>query len=107
MLAQLAAGLLLAPIVVTAVPLGRAYHLGYAVLLGVLMWLAGLLVARLVKATDNPSGAKLAAAVIGALVGVGIVLLPTFVPSLEKTVHLISEPLYLVIGALVGYWLQR
>jgi hypothetical protein len=107
LLLQLAAGLLLAPIIVAAVPLGRAYHIAYAVLLGALVWLAGLLVAKALKAPRAPTAATLATSIIGALIGVGIVLLPTLIPGTEKAIHLISEPLYLVAGALVGYWVRR
>jgi hypothetical protein len=106
LLLQLAAGLLLAPVVIAAVPLGRAYHVAYAVLLGVLVWLAGLLVAQVLK-TPAPGMRTLVAAIIGGLVGVGVVLLPTFVPSAENAIHLISEPVYLLAGALLGYWALR
>jgi hypothetical protein len=104
---QLAASLLLAPRIMALAPLGRAYQVAYAVLLGVLVWLAGLIVARVLKAMHGPRAATLAASIIGALVGVGVVLLPTVVPSTENVVHLISEPLYLVAGALLGYWVLR
>jgi hypothetical protein len=49
----------------------------------------------------------LVASTIGALIGVSIVLLPTFVPATGSAIRLISEPLYLVAGALAGYWLVR
>jgi len=107
LLLQLAAALLLAPIIVAAAPLGRAYHIAYALLLGVLVWLAGLLVAKVLRAPRAPTGATLATSIIGALIGVGIVLLPALIPGTEKAIHLISEPLYLVAGALVGYWAWR
>jgi hypothetical protein len=38
---------------------------------------------------------------------VSIVLLPAFVPATGSIIRLISEPLYLVAGALAGYWLVR
>jgi hypothetical protein len=106
LLLQLAAGLLLAPVVVAAVPLGRAYHVVYAVLLGVLVWLAGLLVAQVLKA-PTPGVRTLVAAIIGGVIGVSVVLLPTFVPSTENVIHLVSEPIYLLVGALLGYWAVR
>ena len=107
LLLQLAAGLLLAPTIVAAAPEVCAYHIAYALLLGVLVWLAGLLVALVLKAPRAPTGATLATSIIGALIGVGVVLLPALIPGTEKAIHLISEPLYLVAGALVGYWVWR
>jgi len=107
LLLQLAAGLLLAPIVVALAPLGRAYHVVYALLLGALVWLAALLVAQALKAARGPTGATLATSIIGALIGVGIVLLPALIPGTQKAIHLISEPLYLLAGALLGYWAWR
>ena len=106
LLLQLAAGLLLAPVIVSLLPLGRVYHIVYALVLGGLVWLAGLLVAQVMK-VPAPRTATLVASIIGALVGVSIVLLPTFVPATGPAVRLISEPLYLVAGALAGYWLVR
>jgi hypothetical protein len=106
LLLQIAAGLLLAPMVISLVPLGRVYHVVYAVVLGVLMWVVGLLVAQLLKGAV-PHRGRLVASIMGALIGVAIVLLPTFVPSTENAIHLVSEPLYLVAGALLGYWIVR
>ena len=83
LLLQLAASLLLAPRIIALAPLGRGYHVVYAVLLGVLVWLAGLVVARVLKAMHGPRAATLAASIIGALVGVGVVLLPTVMPNTE------------------------
>jgi hypothetical protein len=106
LLLQLAVGLLLAPMIVSLLPLGRVYHVVYALVLGGLVWLAGWLVAQVLK-SPAPRTATLVAAIMGALIGVSIVLLPTFVPATGPIVRLISEPLYLVAGALAGYWLVR
>jgi hypothetical protein len=106
LLLQLAAGLLVAPLIVSLLPLGRLYHIVYALVLGGLMWLAGWLVAQVLKGAA-PRTATLVASTIGALIGVSIVLLPTFVPATGSAIRLISEPLYLVAGALAGYWLVR
>ncbi|MET0651023.1 MAG: hypothetical protein ABWY63_00795 [Hyphomicrobiaceae bacterium] len=105
-LLQLAAGLLLAPAIVSRLPLSRVYHIVYALVLGGLVWLAGLLVAHLMKG-PAPRTATLVASIIGALIGVSVVLLPTFVPATGSAIRLLSEPLYLVAGALAGYWLVR
>jgi hypothetical protein len=106
LLLQLAAGLLLVPFLVGAMPLGRGYHVVYAVLLGVLFWVAGWAVAQVLKA-PQPRMSALVSSIIGALVGVGITLLPTFVPGAESAVRLLAEPLYLLAGALIGYWVTR
>ena len=106
LLLQLAAGLLLAPMIVSLLPLGRVYHIVYALVLGGLVWIAGLLVALVMKA-PVPRIATLVACIIGALIGVSVVLLPTFVPATGPAIRLISEPLYLLAGALAGYWLVR
>lgn len=106
LLLQVVAGLLLAPMIVSLVPLGRVYHIVYAVVLGLLVWVAGLLVAQVLKG-PAPHRGRLVASVIGALIGVAIVLLPTFVPATENAIHLLSEPLYLLAGALLGYWVVR
>jgi hypothetical protein len=106
LLLQIAAGVLLAPLIVSLVPLGRVYHVVYAVLLGLLVWVAGLLVAQVLKG-PAPHRGRLVASIVGALIGVAVVLLPTFVPATENAIHLISEPLYLVAGALAGYWVVR
>ena len=103
---QLAAGLLLAPVIVSLLPLGRVYHIVYALVLGGLVWLAGLLVAQVLKG-PAPRTAALVAAIMGVLIGVSIVLLPTFVPATGSAIRLLSEPLYLLAGALAGYWLVR
>jgi hypothetical protein len=105
-LLQLAAGLLLAPAIVSLLPLSRVYHIVYALVLGGLVWLAGLLVAHLMKG-PAPRTATLVASIIGALIGVSVVLLPTFVPATGSAIRLLSERLYLVAGALAGYWLVR
>ena len=104
LLLQIAAGVMLAPLIVSLVPLGRVYHVVYAVLLGLLVWVAGLLVAQVLKG-PAPHRGRLVASIVGALIGVAVVLLPTFVPATENAIHLISEPLYL--GALAGYWVVR
>jgi hypothetical protein len=106
LLLQLAAGLLLAPSIISLLPLGRVYHIVYAVVLGALVWLAGLVIARVLNAPAPRTGV-LVASIMGALVGVSVVLLPTFVPATGAVVRLMSEPLYLVAGALAGYWLVR
>jgi hypothetical protein len=106
LLLQLAAGLVLAPAIVSLVPLGQGYHIVYALVLGALVWLAGLLPARIMKA-PAPRAATLVASIVGGLVGLTIVLLPSFIPAAGPAVRLISEPLYLVAGALAGYWLVR
>jgi len=106
LLLQLAAGLVLAPLVVALLPLGRVYHIVYALVLGALIWLAGLLIAQMMQA-PAPRTAMLVASMVGALVGVFVILLPAFVPAAGSGVRIISEPLYLVAGALGGYWLLR
>jgi hypothetical protein len=106
LLLQLAAGLVLAPLAVSLLPLGRVYHIVYALVLGALVWLAGLLIAHMLQA-PAPRTAMLVASIVGALVGVCVILLPVFVPAAGPGVRIISEPLYLVAGALGGYWLLR
>jgi hypothetical protein len=106
LLLQIAAAVLLAPPIVSMLPLGRVYHVVYAVVLGLLVWIAGLLVAQVLKGSA-PHRGRLIASMVGALIGVAVVLLPTFAPATENAIHLVSEPLYLVAGALAGYWVVR
>jgi len=106
LLLQIAAGVLLAPIIVSLVPVALDYNIVYAVVLGGLVWVAGWLVAQVLKG-PAPHRGRLVASIVGALIGVSVVLLPTFVLATENAIHLVSEPLYLVAGALLGYWVVR
>ena len=103
--AQFAIGLLGAPVVLTAIPIGGDLKtLVHAAVFGVIVWITGLVGSFALKDVALPTSRTLGTALIGAMIGAGLL----FVPGLLAAIPLKFDKLYLpLIGAIIGYSIRR
>lgn len=80
----------------------------YAVLFTVFSWIVGLVGAEAIKGINRPQGSSFVISLLLALVGAGILIAPTYVPSLQFTLPAGIRDLYVpLLGAVIGYQLGR
>lgn len=104
---QAAAAWFLTPAVVSLLPFGRLYLVAYAVAAALLVWLVGLLGARLLQSIPQPGVVTLLWSIAAALIGVGIAHLLPYSPALAGAMRVVPDAVYPTVGALLGYWLRR
>lgn len=102
---QFVAALLGAPQVMGHLPLsGDLKIFVHAAVFAVIVWVVGLVGSFALKDVNLPSSKSLGAALVGALIGAGL----TLVPGLLAAVPIKFPALYLpLIGAIIGYMLRR
>lgn len=90
-------------------PLGAGTRLFvYAVVMAVLVWIVGLVLAQVLRETGAPSSATLAAALVLALIGAAIYTwLPLILPESRSVLRNLTELAYPLLGAVLGYQLRR
>ena len=98
---QLLVGFMATPRLLEALPpFGGPSILAYAVLAGLVVWLVGLAL--------SPSGATLMAAILVALAGALLITFRGALPvELRSATRALSDDLYPLLGALLGYGLKR
>jgi hypothetical protein len=89
-------------------PFGGLSIFVYAVLAGLVVWLVGLALSQVLRDTRQPSGATLLAAILVALAGALLLSFRGSLPlELRSAMRGISDDLYPLLGALLGYALKR
>lgn len=102
---QFALALFGAPLVIKHVPVqGDLAIFAKAAIFGVIVWIVGLVGAFALKEVNVPSSRTLAAALVGALIGAGLLLIPGLVAAIPLKVPADYFPL---IGAIIGYMIRR
>jgi hypothetical protein len=106
---QLMLGWLSAPYIMRALPgLGALRLFVDAVVVAVVVWIAGLVLSQVLRDTSMPSSATLVACLIVALIGAAVITwLPVMVPNVSPALHRIPTDGYPLIGAVLGYHLRR
>jgi hypothetical protein len=89
-------------------PFGGLSIFAYAVLAGLVVWLVGLALSQVLRDTRQPSGATLMAAILVALAGARLITFRGALPvELRSATRALSDDLYPLLGALLGYALKR
>ena len=80
----------------------------YAALAGLVVWLVGLALSQVLRDTRQPSGATLMGAILFALAGAVLLSFRGSLPlELRSAMRGVSDDLYPLFGALLGYALKR
>ena len=106
---QLVVGFMATPRLLEALPsLGGLSIFAYAVLAGLVVWLVGLALSQVLRDTRQPSSATLMAAIVIAVAGAILVTFRGSLPvELRGATRAVSDELYPLLGALLGYALKR
>lgn len=94
-----------APMVLRYIPVtGDPKVFVHALVFAVIVWIVGLLGSFALKDVRMPTTHTLASAMIGAVIGAGLM----FVPQLLAAIPFKFPPLYLpLVGAIIGYMARR
>ena len=107
-LIQLALGWFLGPLIVAKIPSFGALNIFvYAVVFAIVIWLIGMLGAIALKDVAQPSPATLTVALVGALIGAGLTLVPDVMKAIASVVKGVPATAYPLIGAVLGYAVKR
>ena len=107
-LIQLALGWFLGPLIVAKIPAFGALNIFvYAVVFAVLVWLIGFLGAIVLKDVAQPSPSTLTVALVGALIGAGLTMVPDVMKAIAGVVKGVPPLAYPLIGAVLGYAVKR
>jgi hypothetical protein len=88
----------------------------YAVIFGIVVWVVGIVASLVLRDVGTPSGATLVSAIILALVGAALVIVPPlvglnvwqFVPSqVAEPLRPVPREVVPLIGAVLGYIIKR
>jgi hypothetical protein len=106
---QLIVGWMATPRLLEALPpVGSLAIFAYAVLAGLVVWLVGLALSQVLRDTRQPSSATLMAAIVIAVAGAILVTFRGSLPvELRSATRAVSDELYPLLGALLGYALKR
>ena len=106
---QLVVGFMATPRLLQALPpFGGLSIFVYAVPAGLVVWLVGLALSQVLRDTRQPSGATLMAAILLALAGALLIAFRGSLPvELRSARRAVSDDLYPLLGALLGYALKR
>lgn len=107
-LVQLGLGWVLAPMIMAKLPsFGTLNIFVYAVVFAVLVWLTGMVGAVVLKDVAQPTPSTLSVALIGALIGAGLTLVPDITKAVSGVVKGVPLHAYPLIGAVLGYAVKR
>ncbi|MEZ5842311.1 MAG: hypothetical protein R3D27_01080 [Hyphomicrobiaceae bacterium] len=109
LLVQVAVGWTLAPVAARYLPpLGQLRIFVYALIFAVIVWVVGIIGSLVLKDVAKPSPAALTFAIVGALIGAGLTLVPQVTTAvagvLKGGIPVLVWPL---AGAVLGYALKR
>lgn len=108
LLAQIIAGWGLAPRLVQMVPkFGEFRIFIYAIVFAVIVWIVGVIGGLVLKDVAKPSPAALSMALVGALIGAGLTLIPQVTGAVASLVAGVPHNAYPLAGAVLGYALKR
>jgi hypothetical protein len=107
-LLQIAVGWFVGPLIVAKLPaFGQATIFITAVVFAILVWLTGFLGALVLKDVAQPTPATLTVAVVGALIGAGLTLVPQVTGFINDIVRGVPTLAYPLAGAVLGYAVKR
>jgi hypothetical protein len=87
--------------------LGQLTIFVQGVVFAILTWLVGIIGAIVLKDVGQPSGSTLTAALIGALIGAGLTLIPDVTKAIGSVVKGVPILAYPLVGAVLGYAIKR
>ena len=108
-LVQLGAGWFLAPVIAKQLPnFGSLTIFVYAAIFAIVIWLVGIIGSLVLKDVPQPSPSTLTVALVGALIGAGL----TMVPEVGKAVGQVIKGglptlAYPLLGAVLGYAIKK
>jgi hypothetical protein len=102
---QFATAFLAAPTILRMIPIqGDLKMFVQAAIFAVIVWAVGLIGSFALKDVNLPSTKTLGAALVGALIGAALLL----IPGLLAAIPIKIQPVYLpLIGAIIGYMAKR
>jgi hypothetical protein len=102
---QFAAALLGAPLVLGQIPItGDLKLFAHAAIFAVIVWIVGLVGSFALKDVNLPSSKTLGTALIGALIGAALLLIPGLLAAIPFKFDRLYLPL---LGAIIGYMVRR
>lgn len=105
---QLAIAWFAAPFITRYLPgLGQLDIFAFALVIAILVWVVGLLGSLVLKDVATPSSGTLTLAVIVALAGAALTLVPPVTQFVAQVVPGVPLKVYPLIGAVLGYMLRR
>jgi|KBSSwiStaDraftv2_1062776.scaffolds.fasta_scaffold3677844_1 hypothetical protein len=104
---QFAIAFLCAPFLLAKIPItGDPKTFVHAAIYALIVWVVGLVGSFALKDVRTPGTSTLVSALVGGLIGAGLMLVPAAMQTLQSIVKF--PPLYLPLGlAIVGYLLRR
>jgi len=107
-LVQLAAGWFAGPIIAQNVPkFGTLDIFIMAVIFAIFVWLLGILGAVVLNGVAQPSSATLTYALVVALIGAGLTLVPQVKSVIAAVIPGVPDRAYPLIGAVIGYAIKK
>lgn len=79
----------------------------HAVVFAILVWLVGMLGAIVLKDVSAPSAGTLTVALVCALIGAGLTLVPEVVKAVARVAKGVPLLAYPLVGAVLGYAIKR
>jgi hypothetical protein len=108
LLVQLAVGWFGGQAIIAKIPsFGRLDIFIYAVIFAIIVWLLGFVGSVVLKDVAQPSPATLTVALIGALIGAGLTLVPQITGAVSSVVRGVPPHAYPLLGAVLGYLIRR
>lgn len=87
--------------------LGQLNIFVQAVVFAILVWVIGVVGAIVLKDVGTPSASTLTAALIGALIGAALTLVPDITKAVASAVKGVPLMAYPLVGAVLGYAVKR
>ena len=107
-LIQLGLGWVLAPMIMAKLPAFGALNIFvYAAVFAVLVWLIGMLGSIVLKDVAQPTPSTLSVALVGALIGAGLTLVPDVTKAIGSVIKGVPLHAYPLLGAVLGYAVKR
>jgi hypothetical protein len=108
LLVQLAVGWFGGPAILSKIGNFGTLHIFIAaVIFAIIVWLLGFIGSVVLKDVAQPSPATLTVALIGALIGAGLTLVPQVTSAVNSVVRGVPPHAYPLIGAVLGYLIRR
>lgn len=87
--------------------LGQLNIFVQAVVFAILVWVIGVVGAIVLKDVGTPSASTLTAALIGALIGAALTLVPDITKAVANVIKGVPLMAYPLVGAVLGYAIKR
>jgi hypothetical protein len=73
----------------------------------IIVWLLGFIGSVVLKDVGQPSPATLTVALVGALIGAGLTLIPEVTSAVGRIVPRVTKEAFPLIGAVIGYMIKK